>query len=1272
MLISLTVGKVDAGVAVLLTKDKRLIEFPSILLPPSISSGSIVDITVSRNFASETAAQKSFQTLQSSILSTYGQQTPGPPVLRCRNATQTSIVLEWDPIQLATAELRSLSLYRNGSKAGNIPKPMEMTSTKISGLAVDTDYEFQLMLRTSAGAYSSEKLVVRTHKMTDLSGITVAPGIMPPPLRESLGGAIDRIGAKISETVRIDTTHFVCMEGRGREWEKAVEMNIPVVRPEWVEGCEREGRIVGVRGYYLNADPKLRQVGQGVGLGSPQRQQSQQSQRTYTRIDGSEASGISSSQLPIRGTPESGSSPSANNLRASNQPPPPMSPSEVGSPAPPPPAKDTPREVTAAQVSPSRSMPSVPASPDEGSVSSLSTSTDRVDEQSQQRPDPNPNPDNNAPSKKPKDNASMPPSVNASTFNMPDPPTSRVTLEKLPSILQHDTKVKVAGVDIDGMLRGKLVSKKKFLSIAKDGFGFCSVIFGWDMHDQTYYKELKISNAENGYRDVIAVPDLSSFRRIPWEDNVPFFLISFLDPDTGGPLSVCPRSLLRTVCDKLEEQGLGAMAGAEYEFYQFRAPRDPNDPSSGRNSSSTAKFLQDNCVNSLPPLTEGMFGYSLTRPVHNQEYYYGIYDACEKFNCGIEGWHTESGPGVFEAALEFGEIKQMADKAGLFKYVVKSLSSKFGITPCFMAKPRQGLPGNSGHMHVSIVDKSGKNLFYRGSEDSNPKYKDLAFLSDMGRHFLAGLLDGLPDIMPIVAPTVNSYKRLVENFWAPVTVSWGLEHRAASIRLIAPPTASPKATRFEVRVGGADANPFLVLAAILALGWRGVQKKMEIGVPPLGKGEDVGGESDKGIRLAKSLKESNARMTRKDSVAREVFGDDFVDHFGGTRDHEIRLWDEAVTDWEVRRYMETEIPRKSLEFELILLIYRINISACLSVPLLSTVDWAQSMVRIAILPKASRHGCAIERVHLKPGKSGRKGTKISNVPRPGIGCCHCSLTFPHDPQVFPEAGMDAPQEGQFECISSASTMAQQGHSAACCTVPPAVVGEYKTKGDYIDLDGMKVYVTGPSAATSAILVIYDIFGYSSQALQGADILAYANQSKQYRVFMPDFFYGKPLPQSVFPPDTDEKKKAFGDFFGGPAAPPANAAKVPELVKKLGDKYSGVKKWGSVGMCWGGKIVSLTSQSGTPWTVAAEVHPAMVDPNDAKGIKVPIVILASKDENAEDVENFRKNLSVENRVETFWDQVHGWMAARGDLKDEKVKKEYERGYGILLDFFGKHL
>ena len=253
---------------------------------------------------------------------------------------------------------------------------------------------------------------------------------------------------------------------------------------------------------------------------------------------------------------------------------------------------------------------------------------------------------------------------------------------------------------------------------------------------------------------------------------------------------------------------------------------------------------------------------------------------------------------MYEAALEYGEIKEMADKAALFKLTVKNVSSRFGITPCFMAKPREGLPGNSGHMHVSLCDlKTKNNLFVREKADTNAPFEDLKHVSDMGRHFLAGVLDGLADIMPMVAPTVNSYKRLVENFWAPVTVSWGLEHRAASIRLIAPPTCPPKGTRLEVRLPGADTNAHLVLAAILALGYRGIEKKLEIKVPPLGKGQDVGGELDKGERLAKSLKEATARFSAKDSIARECFGDDFVDHFAGTREHEVRLWDEAVTDW---------------------------------------------------------------------------------------------------------------------------------------------------------------------------------------------------------------------------------------------------------------------------------------------------------------------------------------------------------------------------------------
>jgi len=228
-------------------------------LPADITSGSIVDINVARNEPAEDKAVQKFDALQEDIYSTFGIHSPSAPILRCRNATQTSVVLEWDPVQLATAELRSLSLYRNGSKAGNIPR--DKLSTKISGLAVDSEYTFHLVLRTSAGTYTSDRLTVRTHKMTDLTGITITPGIMPQQLRDDLQATVDRIGAKMIDTLRIDTTHFVCTEGRGQAWEKAGDMNVPVVVPDWLKGCEREGRIVGVRAYYLDADPKLRNIG---------------------------------------------------------------------------------------------------------------------------------------------------------------------------------------------------------------------------------------------------------------------------------------------------------------------------------------------------------------------------------------------------------------------------------------------------------------------------------------------------------------------------------------------------------------------------------------------------------------------------------------------------------------------------------------------------------------------------------------------------------------------------------------------------------------------------------------------------------------------------------------------------------------------------------------------------------------------------------------------------------------------------------------------------
>jgi len=252
-------------------------------------------------------------------------------------------------------------------------------------------------------------------------------------------------------------------------------------------------------------------------------------------------------------------------------------------------------------------------------------------------------------------------------------------------------------------------------------------------------------------------------------------------------------------------------------------------------------------------------------------------------------------------------------------------------------------------------------------------------------------------------------------------------------------------------------------------------------------------------------------------------------------------------------------------------------------------------------------------------------------------------------------------------------MAMHGHSAACCSIPPIVSKGYEQKGKYETIGGLKTYVTGPANASKALLYVYDIFGYFPQSLQGADILSTSDKDHTYQVFMPDWFEGKPADISWYPPDNDEKGKALGNFFQTTGAPPATAAKVPNILKEIEAKYSNIATWGIVGFCWGGKIVSLTtSTDSTPFKAAAECHPAMVDPSEAEKIKIPLCMLASKDEPEEDVKKFEANLKGEKHVETFGDQIHGWMAARSDLEDERVKNEYERGYQTLLHFFAKHL
>ncbi|KAJ1309517.1 hypothetical protein OPQ81_006291 [Rhizoctonia solani] len=457
------------------------------------------------------------------------------------------------------------------------------------------------------------------------------------------------------------------------------------------------------------------------------------------------------------------------------------------------------------------------------------------------------------------------------------------SVEDLHNLLKNDTKVKVAGIDVDGVLRGKFMSKEKFLSAVKgDGFGFCSVIFGWDMHDLVYPNELLVSNRANGYRDILARIDLSTYRRISWEANVPFFLLSFLDPETREPVPVCPRGTLTKAIKLAEDSGWVPVAGVEYEYFQFK---------------ETPQTVTEKRFTSLSPLTSGMHGYSLLRTQLNQEYFHDLFDESKKFGIEIEGHHTETGPGVYETALAYTSALRMADNATLFKFVAKSIGIKWGVVPSFMAKPWANLPGCSGHIHVSLRDKTGRNVFAVADVDkekgrADAQYPDTRFMSQEGEWFLAGILDGLTDIVPMARG---------ESFWAPNAVTYGYDSRAASVRIISPPSVPPSATRLEIRVPGADMQPHFALASIFRLGLRGIEKKIQLPGPPISV---LQRENKAPVRLAMSLEEGTKKLMAEGSVAREVLGNDFVDHYGGTRSHEVKLWNEAVTNWEVERYLE--------------------------------------------------------------------------------------------------------------------------------------------------------------------------------------------------------------------------------------------------------------------------------------------------------------------------------------------------------------------------------
>lgn len=437
--------------------------------------------------------------------------------------------------------------------------------------------------------------------------------------------------------------------------------------------------------------------------------------------------------------------------------------------------------------------------------------------------------------------------------------------------LQTD-KVKFAVTDIDGVLRGKIISKAKLLKGLEEGLGFCNVIFGWDVAD-TVYDNTMVSGWHTGYPDSIANIDLNTFRNIPWNDNMPFFLADF--SNSKDIAAACPRTLLKQVRQQCIDKGFNPQFAKEFEWFNFK---------------ETSQTLKDKSFTNPEPFTAGMFGYSILRLSQHKNFYDDVFNQLKQFNIPLEGLHTETGDGVCEAAIDYTDILEAADRAVLFKSSVKEIASSHGLMACFMAKWSSSFPGCSGHIHQSLWNEGcTTNLFYDEKSEKN--------ISDLLKHFIAGQLYCLPYILPMYAPTVNSYKRYVEGAWASTSVSWGIENRTAALRVI---NHSHQGMRLETRVPGADANPYLSLAASLASGLYGIENKLPLDIVQT-KGNEYTNIGNR--KFSATLKEAVEAMKGSD-IPKKLFGDAFVDHFIRTREWEWKQFTQKVTDWELKRYFE--------------------------------------------------------------------------------------------------------------------------------------------------------------------------------------------------------------------------------------------------------------------------------------------------------------------------------------------------------------------------------
>jgi glutamine synthetase len=430
--------------------------------------------------------------------------------------------------------------------------------------------------------------------------------------------------------------------------------------------------------------------------------------------------------------------------------------------------------------------------------------------------------------------------------------------------------VKIGIADGDGILRGKYLSRDKFLAAVAKNLGFCDVILGWDSNDQLF-DNTTFTGWHTAYPDAPVRVLPATRREIPFEPKTALFLGEFAGPAE----SVCPRGTLRRVLERAAGMGYTVNAAAEFEFFLF---------------DETPQSVRDKGYRHLKTMTPGSFGYSVLRASVHSDLYHELLNLGQTMRFPIEGLHTETGPGVLEAALTYCDALEAADRAVLFKTFAKVLAQRHGLMATFMAKWSNTVPGQSGHLHISLRTADGQSVFHdRGKPHE---------MSDAMRWFIGGQQSLMPELLSMIACTVNSYSRLVPGYWAPTAASWGVENRTTALRVI---RGGPASQRVEYRIAAADINPYLALAAAIGSGLWGIEHRIEPDAAIEGNAYQQDHPPHR--RLPATLYEAAERLALS-RPARALFGDALVEHHAATRQWEEREFRKAVTDWELARYFE--------------------------------------------------------------------------------------------------------------------------------------------------------------------------------------------------------------------------------------------------------------------------------------------------------------------------------------------------------------------------------